>query len=155
MIYAPTEETLEDFSGSLTELFQVIKTRGFCHIRGKSLSFNKGLPEKLSIFFHLNPNCLNNRWARETGPPMKHHVYPLRKNTSINSTYFSPDAWSPSVATKDWIIALFWFLFYKRLPTSAVIGNNHNQLNFSYTYMFLTVFVKMFQHFQHIHARSI
>lgn len=49
MIY----KTLEDFSDSLTELFQVIKTRGFCHIGGKSLSFNKGLPEKLRLFFFI------------------------------------------------------------------------------------------------------
>lgn len=61
MSYAPTDETLEDFSDSLTEPFQVIKTRGFCYIGGKSLSFDKGLPEKLTYFFHLNPNCLNNR----------------------------------------------------------------------------------------------
>lgn len=54
----------------------------------------------------------------------------------------------------------YFSFYYTRLPTSAVIGNNHIQLNVSYTCLlhvvfFFAVFVKMFQHFQHIHASSI
>lgn len=42
--------------------------------------------------------------------------------------------------TSHWIIALFRFLFHKSLPTSAVIGQSHIQLNFSFTHMFFFCF---------------